>query len=94
MVWLCLAALTLILGASLDGTTLRNALLPVAERNSLTAPILFVPEDRVKEIEAHYTYEILPATYFIDRQGTIRSVHEGAMGVERLIRTISTELGL
>lgn len=71
-----------------------DSLLVVAERNALTAPILFVPEERVQELERRFTYETLPATYLVDRQGTIRLTHEGAMPVARLLREMERTLGL
>lgn len=71
-----------------------DSLLVVAERNALTAPILFVPEERVAELERSFAYEILPATYLIDRKGTIRLAHEGAMPPARLAREMERALGL
>ena len=68
-----------------------ESVLILAERHALTTPILFAPLDRVGEIEAHYDYEILPATYLIDRVGVIRWVHQGAMSRERLSKKIADQ---
>jgi thiol-disulfide isomerase/thioredoxin len=76
-----------------DESGMRESVLIVAERAALTVPILFAPEDRAGVIAVHYDHEVLPATYFIDARGTIRSVHEGAMSAERLARAAATELG-
>ena len=71
-----------------------DSLLIVAERNGLTAPILFVPEDSVEEVERQFPHQILPATYLIDRGGKIRMSHEGAMTRSRLVRDMETQLGI
>ena len=71
-----------------------DSLLIVAERNELTAPILFVPQERVEEVERRFSYEILPATYLIDRGGAIRLAHEGALPVARLMSEMENALGL
>lgn len=70
----------------------REGVLLVAERSGLTAPILFVPQDRAEEMERDYDHQILPATYLIDRAGRIREVHEGARPMERLVAAIEREL--
>lgn len=71
-----------------------DSLLIVAERNALSAPILFVPEEQAEQVAARFDYETLPATYMIDRQGTVRMTHEGAMPVERLAQELQNGLGI
>ena len=66
----------------------------VAERNDVTLPILFVPEEQVEEMERHYSYDVLPATYLIDPAGTVRLVHQGTMPKDRLAEEIESKLGL
>jgi len=69
-----------------------EGVLLVAERTGVTAPILFVPESRAEAMEQAYDHEILPATYLIDREGTIREVHQGARSMERLVAAIEKAL--
>jgi hypothetical protein len=40
----------------------------------------------VGEVERSWPHEVLPATYFIDAGGSIRSVHEGALDPAALAR--------
>ncbi len=70
------------------------SILIVAERTSLTAPILYVPLDETEQLAHFYDYEVLPATYLIDRQGLIRQVHQGAWFKQRLTAAIERELEL
>jgi thiol-disulfide isomerase/thioredoxin len=70
-----------------------EGILIVAERSGLTTPLLFAGTDRTAEIEAHYAHEILPATYLIDRAGTIVEVHEGAWSREQLLAAVERRLG-
>jgi cytochrome c-type biogenesis protein len=72
----------------------RESILIVAERRSLTAPILYVPVDETEPLGQFYDYEILPATYLIDRHGLIRQVHEGAWSKPLLAAAIERELEL
>lgn len=69
-----------------------DSLLLVAERVGLSAPILYVPETERDLIEKHYAYEILPAAYFIDTQGRIRSVLQGAVAAQKLVDEIGRTL--
>lgn len=66
----------------------KDSLLIIAERAKVKAPILFVPSKDRAEFESHWTYEILPATYVIDRQGTIRKVFQGVVSQNALLREI------
>ena len=70
-----------------------QSILIVAERTGITAPILFVPPNVAEKLAQFYDYEILPATYLIDREGTIREMHEGARSNGRLLAAIERELG-
>ncbi len=70
-----------------------QSILIVAEQTGVTAPILFVPEEQAEELAQFYDYEILPATYLIDREGTIREMHEGAWSKARLVAAIEGSLG-
>ena len=69
-----------------------EGVLIVAERTGVTTPILFVPKDHAPAMERDYDYEILPATYLIDRAGTIRDVHQGAQSMTRLSAAIDRVL--
>ena len=71
-----------------------ESILIVAERRNLTAPILYVPLDETEELAQFYDYEVLPATYLIDRQGVIRQEHQGAWPEQRLRAAIERELEL
>lgn len=71
-----------------------DSLLIVAEREALTTPILYVPEERIADVERRFPYETLPATYVIDRGGQVRMEHEGALPLARLTREMETELGI
>jgi thiol-disulfide isomerase/thioredoxin len=71
-----------------------DSMLIVAERSKLTAPLLFVPEARLPQIERRFLYEILPATFFLDRGGRIRGRHEGAMSAARLASAMEATLGI
>ena len=55
-----------------------ESILIVAERRELSAPILYVPVAQAEKLAKFYDYEILPATYLIDRAGRIRTSHQGA----------------
>jgi thiol-disulfide isomerase/thioredoxin len=70
-----------------------DSLLIVAERNQLSAPILFVPEARTAELAERFDYEVLPATWVIDRKGKVRMAHEGPLAIERLVREMESGLG-
>ncbi len=76
-----------------EGGTAESMLI-VAERSKLTAPLLFVPEAELPRIEHRFLYEILPATFFIDRGGRIRGRHEGAMSASRLASELEAKLGI
>lgn len=69
-----------------------DSLLTVASRAEVTAPILYVPEELTAQVEQHYDYEILPATYLIDRQGVIRRVLQGAVPQDTLLEELRTNL--
>jgi len=71
-----------------------ESILIIAERRNLTAPVLFVPLDEAEQLARFYDYEVLPATYLIDRQGLIRQVHQGAWSEQRLNGAIERELDL
>ena len=71
-----------------------ESILIVAERRNLTAPILYVALDETEQLAQFYDYELLPATYLIDRQGMIRQVHQGAWSKQRLTAAIELELEL
>ena len=63
-------------------------ILVLAERAGLTMPLLYVPPDRLAEIERHYTYQILPSTYLIGPTGRIEDLVEGAMSKDDLSAAI------
>jgi thiol-disulfide isomerase/thioredoxin len=65
-----------------------DSMVIVAERSALTTPVLYVPEAEVARLARHYSYEILPATYVIDRAGTVRVFHQGALSKERLVAAL------
>jgi len=71
----------------------RENILTVAERAGLTAPLLFVPAEEAEKIGKRYSYEVIPATYFIDTQGRIHATHQGEMSTERLGREFERTLG-
>jgi thiol-disulfide isomerase/thioredoxin len=62
--------------------------LTVIERAKLTVPVLFAPEAAAAKIARHYRYQTIPATYLIDREGTIRQVHQGVRPKSKLLRDI------
>lgn len=72
----------------------RDGVLTVVAQNGITAPLLFVPEDRAEQLSEHYDYEIIPATYLIGSDGTVRESHEGAWSSDRLSAAIARQLGL
>ncbi len=69
-----------------------EGLLPVIEASGITMPVLFAPDGTAQKLAEHYTYQILPATYLIDRRGKIRSVHQGMMQKQDLVAAIEREL--
>ena len=71
-----------------------ESILIVARRHELTAPILYVPLDQAERLARFYDYQVLPATYLIDRRGLIRQVHQGAWPAERLDAAIERELDI
>jgi len=58
-------------------------------RKDLTLPILCVGVEEAKELEKRYTYQTLPATYFIRTDGTIAKLLQGAVTSERLHEEIA-----
>ena len=62
--------------------------------NQASKEILYVPLDETEELAQFYDYEVLPATYLIDRQGVIRQEHQGAWSEQRLRAAIERELEL
>jgi len=71
----------------------RENILTVAERAGLTAPLLFVPASEAEAVGKHYSYEVIPATYFIDARGRIHGTHQGEISAERLGREFEKTLG-
>jgi len=65
----------------------------VAERTSLATPILYASPRRAERLARHYTHEVLPATYLIDRAGRIVRRFEGAQPIDELARAIGSDLG-
>jgi thiol-disulfide isomerase/thioredoxin len=69
-----------------------DSMLIVAERAKLTAPLLYAPEAQAEQLERHYGYETLPATYLIDRQGRVRKVFEGRLEIKALLEEVDRVL--
>lgn len=63
------------------------------EQAKLTIPVLYVPPEALERVESFYDYQILPATYFIDRHGAVRRVLQGKVPFEALRREIDRSLG-
>jgi len=68
-------------------------LLVMVRRAGLTIPILHVPADKLSGMESFYDYEILPATYLIDKEGMVRQVLQGKVPAEALEAEIGRNLG-
>lgn len=76
-----------------DEGAYRENILTVAERAGLTAPLLFVPADEAKKVGEHYSYEVIPATYFIGADGRVHEFHQGELRAEELGREYEKTLG-
>jgi thiol-disulfide isomerase/thioredoxin len=70
----------------------RESMIILAERHELTRPLLFVPEAAAEAFARDWRYEILPATYVIDRAGRVREAFEGVVPVERLAEAVERSL--
>jgi len=57
----------------------KSDVLNKAEQAGLTLPLLLVPTDEIELMERHYTHLMLPTTYWIAKDGEIRSAKEGGM---------------
>ncbi len=69
-----------------------EGLLPVIEQTGLTVPVLYAPDAAAARIAEHYTYQILPATYLIDRSGVVRSTFQGLVPKKALLGAIDRDL--
>jgi thiol-disulfide isomerase/thioredoxin len=76
--------LPIALVAADEGPAETANILILAERASLTMPVLYVPPEMLEEIERHYTYQILPSTYLVGKSGRIEAFHEGAVSMAEL----------
>ena len=62
----------------------KEIVLSLVADKKLTLPILWVEPEQAKELEKHYTYQTLPATYIVLEDGTIANALMGAVKPERL----------
>ena len=60
--------------------------------SGLTVPVLYADAARSAALARDYTYEVLPSTYLIDRQGKIRQLISGAQPEEAFRRAITESL--
>jgi thiol-disulfide isomerase/thioredoxin len=81
--------LPIALVAADEGPAETANILILAERVGLTMPLLYVPPERLPEVERHYTYQILPSTYLIDRSGRIEELVEGPMAKDELAAALA-----
>jgi len=68
-------------------------LVTMLERAELTIPVLYVPEDRKAWMESFYDYQLLPATYLIDKTGEVRRTFQGKVPFDALKREVDRTLG-
>ena len=61
-----------LLGVNIDDDS--SKALQMAEELSVSFPVLF---DKQKEVSKLYSVEAMPVTVLVDREGTIRHVHQG-----------------
>lgn len=53
-----------------------------------TMPVLLVPVDDIEAMERHYDHSMLPSTYVVDAEGSIRKVFQGLVPARRLLETV------
>jgi len=76
---------TPIVGIAADEYNGPDVLLGLIRKAKLSLPILLVPTADIKAMEQIYNHKILPATYVIDRQGSVRRVFEGLTPADQLL---------
>jgi len=62
-------------------------LLSRAASAQLNLPIVLVPADEIEDMGLHYDHELLPTTYWIDKQGQIVERRQGALSATDLFNT-------
>ena len=67
-------------------------LMSLIRSSGLTVPVLYADAARSAALARDYTYEVLPSTYLIDRQGKIRQLISGAQPEEAFRRAITESL--
>jgi thiol-disulfide isomerase/thioredoxin len=67
-------------------------LLALVRSSGLTLPVLYAEPDRAAELAKAYTYDVLPSTYLIGSDGTIRELIAGARPEEAFRQAISASL--
>ena len=55
-------------------------------------PVLFAPDDVARGLFEFYTYQVIPATYLIDREGELKAWHTGMRSRAKLEREIDEYL--
>jgi peroxiredoxin len=83
----------LIVGVAADEYDGSGRLLQLVDQAQVTIPILLVPKDDIASMERDYNHRILPATYVIDKGGSIRRVFQGLAPLDELLEEIRANLG-
>ncbi|MDH3591741.1 MAG: TlpA family protein disulfide reductase [Planctomycetota bacterium] len=86
------AATVLVVAADENGAGPENVQI-VIDRAGATMPVLFAPVDEAEKIFEFYTYQVVPATYFIDKRGNLKRWHTGMRSKAKLVREIDEHLG-
>lgn len=86
------AATILVVAADENGAGPENVKI-VIDRAGATMPVLFAPTEEAERIFEFYTYQVIPATYFIDREGELKNWHTGMRSRAKLEREIEAYLG-
>lgn len=67
-------------------------LMALVRASGLTMPVLYADAARAADVARDYTYDVLPSTYLIGPDGTIRHVISGAQPEEAFRQAITSSL--
>ena len=66
----------------------------VIKRAGATMPVLFTPTEQADELFDFYSYQTIPATYFINKDGKVKLWYTGMRSKKSLEKEIKNHLGL
>jgi thiol-disulfide isomerase/thioredoxin len=82
------AATILVVAADENGAGTENVKI-IIERAGATMPVLFASDEAAERLFEFYTYQVIPATYLINREGELKAWHTGMRSRAKLEREVS-----